>query len=216
MKQFYALLLSAVSSISLAADSSPQKKIMAGFYESDITPAVGMERPGNYFKVFIREIREPLKARAAFITDGKVKLAMVGLDIIGIPADISEPVKAAFPDMTVVLSPSHAHNAGPARAVKTPEYFSPLAKQLYEKETVRGHPDYIRQVVNQVVSAIKMAEIRAEEVKLSFGRGNVEGVSFNRGFKMKNGHRATHPGKGNPDIVEPFEPIDTEVGAVGF
>jgi len=216
MKKCLALLLGAIGSVSLSADPVQPKKILAGFYESDITPAVGMERPGNYFKVFIREIREPLKARAAFITDGKMKLAMVGLDIIGIPADISEPVKAAFPDMTVVLSPSHAHNAGPARGVKTPEYFSPLAKQLYENEMIRGNPDYIRQVIVQVISAIKMAELRAEEVKLSFGRGNVEGVSFNRGFKMKNGHRATHPGKGNPDIVEPFEPIDTEVGAVGF
>lgn len=216
MKKYLTFLLGVICTMSLTADSVQQKKIMAGFFETDITPAVGMERPGNYFKVFIQEIREPLKARASFITDGKMKLAMVGLDIIGIPKEISEPVKEAFPDMTVVLSPSHAHNAGPARSFKTPEYLSALAKQLYEKETIQGNQDYVRQVVLQVISAIKMAVIRAEEVNLSFGRGNVEGVSFNRGFKMKNGHRATHPGKGNPDIVEPFEPIDTEVGTVGF
>ena len=190
--------------------------IKAGFFETDITPAIGMERPGNYFKVFIREIRESLKVRATFLTDGKLKVALVGIDIIGIPSEVSEPVRAALSDVQLLLSPSHAHNAGPGRNAKTPEYYSPLVKKLYEEETVRGDATYLKHMVNQIITAVRMAEMRAEEVEFSFGRGSVEGVTFNRGFRMKNGQRATHPGKGNPDIVEPFAPIDTEVGAVGI
>jgi hypothetical protein len=190
--------------------------IKTGFYEADITPAIGMERPGNYFKVFIREIREQLKVRACYITDGKTEVALVGIDTCSISPEISDPVRAEFPGMTVLLSPSHLHNGGPATSSKIPDYYSDLAKKLAGEESIQGNPDYIRQVILQTVSAIKMAKIKAEEVELSFGRGNVEGVTFNRGFKMKNGHRATHPGKCNPEIVAPFAPIDTEVGAVGF
>ena len=40
----------------------------------------------------------------------------------------------------MVLSPSHAHNAGPARGIKTPEYFSPLAKQLYDLAAIANGP----------------------------------------------------------------------------
>ena len=190
--------------------------IKAGFYEADITPAIGMERPADYVKVFIQNIREPLKVRASYITDGKAEVALVGVDTCSVPLEITEPVRAEFPGMTVLLSPSHLHSGGPATSSKVPDYYSDLAKKLLKEESIQGNPDYIRHVVLQIISSIKMAKSRAEDVELSFGRGSVEGVTFNRGFKMKSGHRATHPGKGNPDIVEPFEPIDTEVGAVGF
>ena len=190
--------------------------IKAGFYEADITPAVGMERPGNYFKDYIQEISEELKVHAAFLTDGTTRLALVSVDTCTIGPQVYSAVKEALPDMLVVLSPTHLHNGGPGGNTQIPDFYSPLSRRLFEKESVQGNPDYVSQIIRQVISAVKMAEKKAEEVELSFGRGSVEGVTFNRGFKMKNGHRVTHPGKCNPDIVEPFEPIDTEVGAVGF
>ena len=190
--------------------------IKAGFYEADITPAIGMERPGNYFKVFIEEIREELKVHAAFLTDGENQLALVSIDTCSVTDELYQQVKSELPGMAVVLSATHTHNGGPVRTCTVPEYYSDFARKLLTEESIWGNPDYVKQVVRQVITAVKMAERSAEEVELSFGRGSVEGVTFNRGFKMKNGHRATHPGKGNPQIVEPFEPIDTEVGAVGF
>ena len=190
--------------------------IKAGFYEADITPAIGMERPGNYFKVFIQEIREELKVRATFITDGTVKLAIAGIDTCTVSNEIFEPVQEAFPDTTILLSPSHAHNGGPAGKCNVPEYYSETARKIALEESICGNPDYVKHVISQTITSIKMAQIRAEEVDLSFEKGNVEGVTFNRGFKMKDGSRATHPGKGNSRIVEPFEPIDTEVGVMGF
>ena len=190
--------------------------IKAGFYEADITPSVGMERPGNYFKDFIQDIAEELKVYATFLTDGTTRIALVSVDTCSIGPQIYPAVKAALPDMLIVLSPTHLHNGGPSGNIEIADFYSPLAKRLLTEETIQGNPDYVKLIIRQIISAIMMAEKRAEEVELSFGKGSVEGVTFNRGFKMKNGHRATHPGKGNPQIVEPFEPIDTEVGAVGF
>ena len=104
--------------------------IKAGFYEADITPAIGMERPGNYFKVFIQKIREPLKVRASYITDGEVEVALVGIDTCAMIREVSDQVRAEFPGMTVLLSPSHLHNGGPVSNSKVPDYYSDLANNF--------------------------------------------------------------------------------------
>ena len=60
--------------------------IKAGFYECDITPPLGAERPGDYAKRWVENICDPLKTRAAVFTDGKLQIALVGIDAIGFPS----------------------------------------------------------------------------------------------------------------------------------
>jgi hypothetical protein len=59
-----------------------------------------------------------------------------------------------------------------------------------------------------------LADKHKVEAKCAIGVGKEPTVSFNRRFKMKNGRQMTHPGKGNPDIIEPAGPIDPAVGVL--
>jgi hypothetical protein len=70
-------------------------------------------------------------------------------------------------------------------------------------------------VIRQAVTALCEAHRRREEAVLAVGSGHEDQVAFNRRFRMKNGRVYTHPGKGNPDIVEPAGPTDPEVGVIG-
>src|SRR5690606_30030816 len=49
---------------------------------------------------------------------------------------------------------------------------------------------------------------------LGFGSGHEDKVSFNRRLRMKHGQAWSHPGVGNPDIIDYAAPIDPEVGVV--
>jgi hypothetical protein len=52
------------------------------------------------------------------------------------------------------------------------------------------------------------AHARLAPARAAFAREREQRLAFNRRFWMKDGTQATHPGKGNPDIVKPAGPVD--------
>ncbi|MAF10149.1 hypothetical protein CMK11_06820 [Candidatus Poribacteria bacterium] len=195
----------------------------AGFHTTDITPTFGMEKPGGYSKVFIDAIHDPLKVRAAVIEDDGEAVALVGVDTCQIgSATLMDRVReqverrAGIPASHLLIGASHTHSGGPLWETgfedlsEAPE----LVRTLFYEHSVNGDRLYSEYVGEQIITAVCEAARRCQDAELSIGSGHEDRVAHNRRFRMRNGRVYTHPGKGNPDILEPAGPTDPEVGVI--
>ena len=195
----------------------------AGFAERDVSPEIGMEAPGGYGKAYHRAFHDPCKVRAAVFDDGKVRIAIVGIDALVIRGATVSAAREAIkkrcgiePDH-VLVSASHTHSGGPTGMFLPGEFnkAEPLVKRLVTEKTVIGDPKYLAKVEQGIADAVVAADAAKVEAKGGAAYGSENKVAFNRRFKMKNGLTFTHPGQGNPDIIEPAGPTDPQVGVLG-
>lgn len=195
----------------------------AGFATADITPATGMERPGNYYKILTDSIHDPLRVRAAVLDSGGVVLAVVGVDTLALPeavvADARRRIaeRTGIPGECVMIAASHTHSGGPLKGNFAPDFADApaLIRELAIDESVASSALYREWVAAQIATAVERAHAGRRPARLSVGRGEEREALFNRRFRMRDGRVYTHPGKGNPDIVEPAGPVDPEVGVIG-
>jgi hypothetical protein len=204
-----------------AAD--PPTTFKAGFAERDITPEIGSEAPGGYGKAYHRTLHDPCKVRAAVFDDGKNRVALVGLDALFIHRDTVDHVRKAIAKKTglaetaILLGASHSHSSGPMSGVMPGEYdhASKAVQKLAYQLSTAADAKYLAKVEKAIIDAVCSANDRRVPAKAGIGRGSERTVAFNRRFKMRDGRTVTHPGQGNPGIVEPAGPVDPEVGVIG-
>lgn len=200
-------------------------KMKAGFYDTDITPAIGSQHPGGYTKSFITGIRDDLRARAAVFSDDQNTVAVIGLDLLVIGARTVQLIRNAVERKTggkikpgnIMVAASHTHSGGPCFGFYADEFKDApiLTKRLGLECSISIEPEYEWLVVERASDAACLAFNKMDAVKFSVGSGQEGGAVFNRRIRMKNGRTFTHPGKGNPDNAEPAGPIDPEVGVIG-
>lgn len=203
-----------------AASGAP---IQAGFSERDITPNVGMERPGGYGKIFHRVFHDACKARAAVFDDGEKAVALVGLDALFIRKPSVDRIRAAITERTeiepdgVLIGASHSHSSGPVGMILPGEFdhASEWVQNLAYKQSSVADPVYLKQMEQGIIDAVVEAFQKRQPAQLGFGSGEEGKVQFNRRFHMKNGLTYTHPRPGNPDMLDAAGPIDPEVGVIG-
>ncbi len=88
----------------------------AGFFETDITPPIGTERAGSYCKLYLENIHDPLKVRAAVFDNGEQKTALVGIDACFIGFDTIKEVQdevfklCGMTPESIIIGASHTHS----------------------------------------------------------------------------------------------------------
>ena len=194
----------------------------AGFAETDITPEIGMERPGNYRKIFHRRFFDPCKVRAAVFGDADQRVAIVGIDALVIPRRTVTAARKRIQQRTgiapqsVMIAASHSHSSGPTGMVLPGQYdhAEQLVQQLAYEESSAADAGYLQLVEDRIVSAVLQADAAREPAACGFGSGHEEEAVMNRRVRMKNGLTFTHPRQGNTEIAGQPGPIDPEVGVV--
>lgn len=208
----------------IAAPAHAQAPVFkAGFAERDITPEIGAEAPGGYGKAYHKSLHDPCKVRAAVFDDGTNRVALVGLDALAVHQQTVRTVRKAIaqktgiPEGSILLGASHSHSSGPMYGVMPGEYdhASDLVKKLAYQQSTCADAKYLDKVEQAIIEAVCQAHDSRVSAKAGIGRGFERTVAFNRRFKMRDGRSITHPGQGNPDIVEPAGPTDPEVGVIG-
>lgn len=203
--------------------AAEQPAMKAGFAEADITPELGMEVPGGYGKSYCRSIHDPCKVRAAVFDDGRMRVALVGVDAgfvyrpmvlqarelirrrIGIPAE------------AVLIGASHSHSSGPLGIVQVGQYdhASELVKRLAYEKSSCADARYVDKVRDKIVEAVCAADQAKVDARCGAGVGKEDRVAFNRRLRMKSGVTYTHPGQNNPEVLEYAGPTDPAVGVLG-
>lgn len=208
---------------SLSYSSDEKKYVLSGFAEIDITPDIGMEEPGGYGKRFHKTLHDPCKARAVVFDDGIKSVAMVGIDALLIPRHLVLSARRKIEQKckingdAILIAASHSHSSGPTGMIQPGEYdhANELVKTLAYEKSSCADPKYLETVENAIVDAVFQAYNSRGESLMGVGKGIEDKVAFNRRFRMKDGTSITHPGQGNPDIIEPAGPVDPEVGVIG-
>src|SRR3990172_12270980 len=204
-------VLALCSTGALAAESATMK---AGFAERDITPEIGMEQPGGYGKSFHRTLHDPCKVRAAVFDDGTKRVALVGIDALVIHrAQVLAARKAirercGIEPEAVLVAASHSHSSGPTGMILPGQYdhADEFVRSLAYEQSSCADAGYVEKVVQAIVDAVCEADRSRVESRCGVASGIEDQVAFNRRFRMKNGLSHTHPGQGNPEIIEPAGP----------
>lgn len=201
----------------------PSSSIKAGFAERDITPDIGSEQPGGYGKGFHRTFHDACKVRVAVFDDGKKTAVVIGLDSLVVPRQVVLDARTQIEKTTaikgdaVLICASHSHSSGPVGMVLPGEYdaASDLVKKLAYEESSCAEAGYLLRLTREIVNGVVAANQNKAPVQLGFGFGHEDKVAFNRRLHMKNGQSWSHPGPGNPDILDYAGPIDPQVGVIG-
>lgn len=175
-------------------------KVEAGFARVDITPPLGSSLQGYYRIRPADGVLDPLLATAIAFEDGEKKAILISVDLCGMPQRLQDRIRGEIARRIemeqegVFVHCTHIHQ-GP----HTMDYYGNMKD-----------PSYVDWLV---VRLTDVAELAMRDIKpvtyMGYTRGIVEGVSFVRRYRMKDGSIKTNPGRQNPDIVGPVSEPDT-------
>jgi neutral ceramidase len=201
----------------LAQDAAVQNAgvgFRAGAATSNITPEIGGAIIGGFADFPSTHVHDELHARCLVLDDGKTKLALVVVDLIGIHRRVSEEARRLIQESTgiprecVLISATHTHSATSA-----------LGKDRWTAEPPLS--DYQTFVARRIADGVRSALNNARPAEFAFISLDVPEHVFNRRWHLRVGTMPPNPfgtldlvkmnpGSG-PNLEEPAGPIDPAV-----
>ena len=174
--------------------------LKAGFARVEITPPLGCMISGYYEPRIAKGMLDPLFANAVAFEDGGVRAVLLVLDVLGIRQLSLDGMRdriaknLGIDTAALLVHCTHTHTG--------PE----VCDGMFESD-----PVYNARLEHLMEQAAFLALNDLREAKILTADGSVDGISFIRRFRMKDGSTRTNPGYWNPDILEPIGEIDKQL-----
>jgi len=181
----------------------------SGFYEADITPCLGNYMHGYYRKRISDGVLTKLFVKAAAIEINDVCGIVISVDSIFMPQSIHDiavdriAAATGIPSEHIFINATHTHTGGPVDIGGDTEFY-------------QHDPDYTAFVGKVAGDCAIIAHQRMQASSVKAAKKNVDGISFIRNFRMKDGRILMNPGFKNPNILETFGTLDNELSVLFF
>jgi len=178
----------------------------AGAARAEITPPPGTELAGYFNQRFSKGAHDPLYAKALVVEERGEAAAIIVCDVIALARQMVEAIRAAA---------GAAAEVAPERILvaATHTHLAPVTLPILQSEPAA---DWLAALPARAAEAAAEARSRMRDAQLRAGATHVEGLGFNRRYRMRDGSVRTNPGVGSPEIVEPAGPTDPELIVMAF
>jgi neutral ceramidase len=200
----------------LSEDAKPVFR--AGAATSNITPPLGELIVGGWQPIPATNVHDELHARCLVLDDGKVKLAIVLCDNVGIPVEVYDLAKrqvhetTGLPASHLLMAATHTHSATTARG--------PL-KTFAETELT----DYQKFVARRISDGVRRALAQLEPARIGWGKIDEPSEVFNRRWFVTDASLLSNPfggldqvrmnpPRGSSKLDRPAGPTDPQISFV--
>ena len=186
-----------------------------GFGETDITPPDGLNMCGSLDPRKNEGMTDPLQSHALVVESGGARIAIVGVDLIGLPKALSDEIiaeaagRTGIPADAFMIACSHTHS-GPY-----------TAEGLYSSQVTDA--EYLSSLPDRIAASVEQAAGRVEPATMHIGRALVHHGLHNRRVICPDGKvlNTWMPAALNdldviPQVLGTAGPVDPELWVVRF
>lgn len=172
--------------------------MLCSFYEKEISPPIGTHIPGYYVTRVSTGVKDKLYAKAFAADDGENKVIFIMLDAVAFPKELYEAVVTRIEKFTGVsknnisIASTHTH----------------LGLPIGNYPDCDADDEFLSVLVRLIADCGISAHSRLEPCTLYYGEGEVDSISFNRNYIMKDGSIQSVLIKNHNDILKPYSGID--------
>jgi hypothetical protein len=190
-------------------------RLRIGFGEVDITPPVGLYMCGSLQPRTNVGVEDPLMAKTLFAASGDKAVAIVGVDLIGLPREIVDRAigdavaRTGMDPSCIVVSCSHTHS-GPY-----------TMEGVYSFDVTDA--DYLATLPGAIATSIKEAQAASQPATMHIGRSTVYHYLHHRRVLAKDGKAIntwmtdmTDDLDTYPQLIGTAGPVDPEQWVVRF